>query len=133
MVTVSGSILEAYIASDWRVRIHRSSDGALIHEEVTATGSFSALVPDVEYYVIVTAEQGEVWRPGIARTLGDKVYPTNPSSVRFYFECTTAGTSDTTEPSWNVNLGQTTTDGSAVWRVVEGLISPITHAPIRGI
>lgn len=132
-VVVSGSIVEGYHATDFRVRMHESATGELVHQEVTASGSFSALVPDLEYYVIVSAEQGEVWFPSMAPSIGDKVYPTNPSATRFYFECTTAGVAGTTEPSWNLNLDNTTNDGTVVWTVVEGLIQPITHAPVRGV
>lgn len=132
-VTLSGSIIEGYAATDYRVRAHRASDGLLIHEEVTSTGSFSAVVPDLEYYVIVSAEQGEVWFPNMAAEIGTKVYPTNPSATRFYFECTTAGTTGATEPAWNTSEYGTTIDGTAVWTVVETLIQPIAHAPVRGI
>ena len=132
-VTVSGTIIEGYAATDYRVRMHNSNDGALINEQVTSTGAFSALVPDLEYYVIVSAEQGEVWFPGLNAELGTKVYPTQPSLTRFYFECTTAGITGTTEPAWNTSEYGTTVDGTAVWTVVETLIQPICHAPVRGI
>jgi hypothetical protein len=33
----------------------------------------------------------------------------------FYYECTTAGTSGTTEPVWPTTIGATVTDGTAVW------------------
>ena len=132
-VTLSGTIIEGYSATDYRVRAHRASDGLLVHEEVTSTGSFSAVVPDLEYYVVVSAEQGEVWFPEMNAEIGTKVYPTQPSLTRFYFECTTAGLTGETEPAWNTSEYGTTVDGTAVWTVVETLIQPITHAPVRGI
>lgn len=131
-VTLSGTIVDGYIANEFRVRMHRADTGELIHQEVTDTGSFSAEVPDHEYYVIVSAEQGEPWRPGIAYGVGDKVYPSNPNATRFYFECTVAGTTGATEPVWNINQYDTTLDNDIIWTIVEALIQPITHAPVRG-
>lgn len=132
-VTVSGTIIEGYQATHWRVRIHRSSDGTLLQDVITETGTFSEYVPDVECYVIVSAVQGDQWMDNVVYPLGQKVYPRNPSVTRFYFECTTAGTSGSTEPTWNTNQATTTSDGTVVWTVVEALIQPITHSPVHGI
>jgi hypothetical protein len=33
----------------------------------------------------------------------------------YYYKCTTAGTTSTTEPTWNTVVGSTTADGSTVW------------------
>lgn len=131
-VTLAGTVVEGYLADLFRVRMHRLDTGELVRE-VTTTGSFSETVPDLEYYVVVNAEQGDVWKPGIIHALGDKVYPTNPTEIRYYFVCTTAGTTGETEPVWDVLEGSTTTDNTVVWTVVEPLIQPITHAPVRGV
>lgn len=132
-VTVSGSIIEGYVADEYRVRIHRLLDGALMHEEDTTTASFSVLLPDLEYYVIVSASQGDVWLPSTSAGIDDLVYPTNPSATRFYFKCISAGITGTSEPVWQSDQSVPTPDGSAVWEVVEGLIQPVANAPVRGI
>ena len=44
---------------------------------------------------------------------GSKVRPSVQNG--FFFECTTAGTTGVSEPSWNAVDGATTTDNTAVW------------------
>ena len=49
-----------------------------------------------------------------------------------HFKCTTAGTSGAGEPSWNLTIGGTTSDGSVVWttiraRTIETTISSVTN------
>lgn len=45
------------------------------------------------------------------------------------FKCTTAGTSDVTEPTWNTTIGGTTADGSVVWTTIQALTvtGTLTH------
>lgn len=42
----------------------------------------------------------------------------NPADTGAIFECVTAGTSGSTEPSWNVDKDGYTTDGTTVWQLV---------------
>lgn len=53
------------------------------------------------------------WLASTAYALGDYVVPTTENGYRY--ECTTAGTSGTTEPVWPTTIGATVTDGSVVW------------------
>jgi len=53
------------------------------------------------------------WAASKAYSLGDFVVP---STVNGYiYECTTAGTSGTAEPTWPTTAGTTVTDNTAVW------------------
>jgi len=54
-----------------------------------------------------------VWAASTAYALGDVVRPTTRNS--FAYECTTAGTSGATEPTWPTTAGTTVTDGTVVW------------------
>jgi len=54
-----------------------------------------------------------VWESNHAYALFDIVGPSTPNS--FSYECTTAGTSGGSEPSWSTILGGTTTDGGVTW------------------
>jgi len=53
------------------------------------------------------------WVASTAYALGDIVIPTTNNG--FWYECTTAGTSGASEPTWPTTEGQTVTDGTAVW------------------
>lgn len=53
------------------------------------------------------------WEASTAYTLGDLVIPTTPNG--FKYKVTTAGTSDSSEPTWPTVIGQPVTDGTVVW------------------
>ena len=67
------------------------------------------------------------WAPSTAVTVridfeggsGSVVKPSNFNDR--HFKCTTAGTTGATEPSWNLTIGGTTSDGSAVWTTEQAL------------
>jgi hypothetical protein len=56
-----------------------------------------------------------LWAATTAYSLNDTVRATATAQPHLYFEATTAGTSGGTEPTWNLNVGGTTTDGTVVW------------------
>jgi len=53
------------------------------------------------------------WAGTTAYSLGAYVKPSSPNNN--LYECTTAGTSGSSEPTWGTVPGGTTTDGSVVW------------------
>lgn len=53
------------------------------------------------------------WQASTAYVLGDWVAATTPAG--FNFICTTAGTTDASEPTWPTAEGGTVTDGTVVW------------------
>ena len=55
------------------------------------------------------------WAASTAYAVGDYVMPTQANMNGWYFECTTAGTSGTTEPTWPDALNATVDDGTVVW------------------
>lgn len=56
-----------------------------------------------------------LWQASTAYAVGDMVRPTTPLSPIKVFECTTAGTSGGTEPTWDTTVANTNADGTAVW------------------
>ncbi len=56
---------------------------------------------------------GATWEASTEYSLGDVVEPTTPDGN--VYECTTAGTSGGTEPSWVTGEGNTTTDNTVTW------------------
>ena len=53
------------------------------------------------------------WASTTVYALGDAVVPTTPNGL--WYECTAAGTSDGTEPTWGTTAGGTTTDDGVTW------------------
>jgi len=54
------------------------------------------------------------WQAATAYALGDVVKSTSGNET-IYFHCTTAGTTDGSEPTWDTTVGNTTADNSATW------------------
>jgi hypothetical protein len=70
--------------------------------------------------VVVTFQAGYLlpndiaaWGASSARTAGSWTRSSSPAVLRF--ECTTAGTTGATEPTWPTEAGETVVDGSATW------------------
>lgn len=63
----------------------------------------------------------DVWQASTVYTVGDKVMRTSSASLTYYWECTTGGTSNDTEPTWAFTFGGTVPDtngsgtGDVVW------------------
>jgi len=57
-----------------------------------------------------------VWTASTAYNLGDIIEPTTANGYRY--ECVTAGTSGTTEPTWTTNIGDQIVDGGVTWQCI---------------
>lgn len=55
------------------------------------------------------------WAATTAYTAGQIRLPTSANQVGYYYTCTTAGTSDGSEPTWPTTVDETVNDGTAVW------------------
>lgn len=53
------------------------------------------------------------WVKETAYSLGNYVWPTTFNGYRY--QCTTAGTSGSSEPTWPTTIGETVADGTAIW------------------
>jgi hypothetical protein len=58
------------------------------------------------------------WAASTAYTAGQTVKATGGANATMYFVCTTGGTSAGSEPTWNTNDGDTTTDNTVTWTTV---------------
>ena len=59
--------------------------------------------------------KGTAWTASTAKVLGDRVVPTAGLENGFIYECTTAGTTGGSAPTWNTVEGGTTTDNTVTW------------------
>ena len=60
-----------------------------------------------------TGQAAPTWQASTDYAVGDKVVPTSDNT--YYYECTVAGTSGSSEPTWPTTVGDTVTDGSVTW------------------
>ena len=77
-------------------------------------GTYRKCVPDVW-----TASHPTALTASVIATVG---------STGFAYDCTTAGTTDTIEPTWPTTVGTTVTDGTVVWTCREQAF-PSPHVP----
>ena len=59
--------------------------------------------------------KGSAWAASTAYSLGDIVVPTAGLENGFRYECTAAGSSDASEPTWPLTEGGTVVDGTVTW------------------
>ncbi len=73
--------------------------------------------PGVDDIIITPVDTLPHWEATTAYVLGDRVQTL--AGGDFVYKCTTAGTSDSSEPSWPVSgFGSTVTDGSIIWTLL---------------
>jgi len=58
------------------------------------------------------------WAASTSYSVGDIVRASALQATGLVFRCTTAGTSNSSEPAWATNLGSTVTDNTAVWTAI---------------
>ena len=80
-------------------------------ENVFLNGSGSSDQPTGLYLIL----KGTAWQASHAYVLGDVVVPTAGLENGFRYECTTAGTSGGSAPTWSTVEGGTTTDNTVTW------------------
>ena len=92
------------------------------YRSVTRSRAKHAIAGDEEHeYTVTGLLAGWVmppivseWAASTAYSVGEFVRSTDASDLAI-FECTTAGTSDATEPTWDTDDGDTTADNDVIW------------------
>ena len=69
--------------------------------------------PGVDQITLTPTVGLSAWQASTAYSLGDRVIPVTPNG--YVYEITTAGTTDSGEPTWPTTLDQTVVDNTAVW------------------
>jgi len=82
--------------------------------------------PGVDDITLTPTNTAPEWEATTAYSLGDMVIPTTPNG--YIYRCVSAGTSDSSEPSWpTVGLGTTVVDDGVIWALYA------THHPATEI
>lgn len=79
----------------------------------TKGGASGAAVPGLSDNIYITDAPATYWAATTAYSLTNYRCPTTPNG--YAYECTTAGTSGGTEPTWPTTVGNTVNDGTVVW------------------
>ena len=61
------------------------------------------------------------WASSTAYVVGDIVRASSLQASGLVFQCTTAGTSSSTQPAWPTDIGSTITDGTVVWTAISSV------------
>mgnify|MGYP005993137081 FL=1 len=70
------------------------------------------------------------WAASTAFAVGDVRRATSSQNSGLVFECTTAGTSGSSEPAWPTDIGSTLTDNTVVWTAISSIYADLsTLAP----
>ena len=99
------SIFDNYFASNTSGAINNAGTGTVIKNNYGYN--------PVGVSVITLPAYPPAWAASTAYVLGDFVEPTTHNGYKY--ECTTAGTSGSSEPSWPTTPGDTVTDGTVTW------------------
>lgn len=78
---------------------------------INGDSSQNANQPDGLYKIL----KGINWQAQHSYSRGEVVVPTSGSENGFRYECTTAGTSGSSQPAWTTIEGETVNDGTVVW------------------
>jgi len=64
----------------------------------------------------------DLWTLSTAYSLGESIIPTATKQNGYFYECTVAGTTASSEPTWGTTVDGTTTDGGVTWTCREMIL-----------
>ena len=73
------------------------------------------------------------WAASTAFSVGDVRRATSSQNSGLVFECTTAGTSGSSEPSWPTDIGSTITDNTVVWTAISSVYADLSGLALDAI
>lgn len=128
---ISGNINPPVSSYRTRVSAYNSEWKHVYTDENSAHASYSAISSNNENLFIMASQMpGPRWTNGKTVVLDEVIQPVDTISTPFYFKCTTAGATGAGEPIWNTAASGTTSDGTAVWTLVERLTQPVVIGPV---
>ena len=73
------------------------------------------------------------WAASTAFSVGDVRRATASQNSGLVFECTTAGTSGSSEPTWPTDIGSTLTDNTVVWTAISSVYADLSGLALDAI
>ena len=73
------------------------------------------------------------WAASTAFSVGDVRRATTSQNSGLVFECTTAGTSGSSEPDWPTDIGSTLTDNTVVWTAISSIYADLSGLAVDAI
>ena len=73
------------------------------------------------------------WAASTAFSVGDVRRASSSQNSGLVFECTTAGTSDSSEPTWPTDIGSTATDNNVVWTAISSVFADLSGLAVDAV
>ena len=73
------------------------------------------------------------WAASTGFAVGDVRRATTSQNSGLVFECTTAGTSGSSEPNWPTDIGSTLTDNTVVWTAISSIYADLSGLAVDAI
>ena len=125
------TIVETLAEADWEALAIALDSNTVIGKTTFNGSSFTIPVARRTPCTVVVRPAGfGLWTRDTSYSVGDNVYPSNPSAVPYYYECSIGGVSGITEPTWNTTANSVTADGTISWTLIEGIIKPDANSPV---
>ncbi len=110
------SLIDSYNPAD-SFSIHLNDSRLLkIKQLLSFTKCVMRVEDDGKIHILVpTISTSTAWQASTSYSLNDTIVPTTLNDYEYI--CTTAGTSDSSEPTWPTGIGDTVADNDVVWTV----------------
>ena len=130
LVDIDGTPLVAGSIDGHHLIHYNGTKMVVLNPNIIAGGAVTVADHDHAYDQVTTT-----WAASTAYVVGDKRQATSPDGT-FYFECTSAGTSDSSEPAWPGSHGGTVVDNTVTWTARDGrgesLVEESFPVPVNG-
>lgn len=73
------------------------------------------------------------WAASTAFSVGDVRRASSSQNSGLVFECTTAGTSASAEPTWPTDIGSTVTDNTVVWTAISSVFADLSGLAVDAV
>jgi len=131
--TLERNNVKPYFGPDAPVNV---GDGVQVEFVTELKGHGSAgVAPEIgplfracNYAETIQVAGATAWAAEAVKTVGNKVNPSTPNG--YFYQCSAAGTTGVTEPTWPTTEGQTVVDGTVTWQCKLAKVDYDPHSEI---